>query len=152
MEFEKIKEGLLKACEAYVKQRQATAKDAIAEAKAAAAEETKSSAGDKYETGRAMAQLAEERAQSQLTEANKLAEGLALVNRADAGPKADLGSLVITPQAQYYLAISLGKLTWDGTDYFVVSPASPIGQALKGARTGDKVSFQGRSLSITQVI
>ncbi|HAP62994.1 MAG TPA: 3-oxoacyl-ACP synthase, partial [Cytophagales bacterium] len=94
MEFEKIKEGLLKACEAYVQQRQATAKAAIAEAKAAAAEETKSSAGDKYETGRAMAQLAEERAQTQLTEANKLAEGLTLMQRVEPGPKADLGSLV----------------------------------------------------------
>ncbi|HAP62885.1 MAG TPA: hypothetical protein DCR93_26445 [Cytophagales bacterium] len=63
-----------------------------------------------------------------------------------------MGSLVITPQARYFLAISIGKMTWDGTDYFVISPASPIGQVLKGTQAGESISFQKRTITISEVI
>jgi len=51
---------------AYIDQRIDAAKKAIGEAQASANEETKSSAGDKYETGRAMMQLAIEQNSTQL--------------------------------------------------------------------------------------
>ena len=149
--MKEIKEALFAACEEYIAKRVATAKEAIADAKAAAANETKSSAGDKYETGRAMAQIAEAQAQGQLSEAGKLAEGLALVQKASSGEAVGMGSLVITPMARYFLAISVGKVSLDGVDYFVVSPGSPIGQALQGAKAGESVTFQGRSIQVREV-
>ena len=52
-----IKQTLYNFCVTYINQRMATAQQAIHTAQASANEETKSSAGDKYETGRAMMQL-----------------------------------------------------------------------------------------------
>jgi hypothetical protein len=54
-----------------VHQRIASAEEAIRMAQESANQEGKSSAGDKYETGRAMAQLEIEKASGQLAEANK---------------------------------------------------------------------------------
>jgi sortase (surface protein transpeptidase) len=58
-----LKTRLHSLCVSYVGQRIETAQRAIAIAQASANEETKSSAGDKYETGRAMAQLEIEKIQ-----------------------------------------------------------------------------------------
>ena len=146
-----VKSALYQACKAYVAQRIATAKEALAEAKEAAAEETKSSAGDKYETGRAMAQLDEERALGQLAEANKLADALATIPQGKKNEEVQPGSLVITPQGHYFMGVSVGKVTEEGQDYFVIAPSSPIGQVLLGAKPGETVSFQGRTIAIQEV-
>jgi hypothetical protein len=64
-----IKESLYNHCMRYVQERIARIQNEIDLHQAAANEETKSSAGDKYETGRAMAQLDIERNSVQLREA-----------------------------------------------------------------------------------
>ena len=61
---------------AYVHERIAATQEAIYTAQLSANEETKSSAGDKYETGRAMAQLEIEKNTAQLAEALKLKQML----------------------------------------------------------------------------
>lgn len=146
-----IKQALYDACQQYVNQRLQTAKEALAAAREAAAEETKSSAGDKYETGRAMAQIEEERALGQLAEANRLNDAMQAVRPQVKTTTAEVGSLVVTETARYYLAVSVGKVSLSGVDYFVVSPASPIGQVLLGAQAGDAVQFQGRSIEVKEV-
>jgi hypothetical protein len=71
-----IKQQLYAKCLVFVEQRIATAQEAIASAQRSANEETKSSAGDKYETGRAMAQLEIEKSTLQLAESFKLKQFL----------------------------------------------------------------------------
>jgi len=147
-----LKRDLYTLCVNYVKARIATAKQAIDDAQQSAGEETKSSAGDKYETSREMMQQETDRNQAQLNEANKLLIALNQINVDGASPSAIPGSLVITDNGKFYLSISAGALTVNGEGYFAVSPASPIGGKLLGRKTGDEFNLNGKDYKVKEVI
>ena len=115
------------------------AEEAIREAQLSANEETKSSAGDKYETGRAMAQLEIEKNSLQRAESLKLKQVLDQIEPAGKTLRVQRGSLVHTNQGSFYIAISAGQFIIRNKIYFAISPASPIGQKLIGL--GPKGSF-----------
>ncbi|HTD39872.1 MAG TPA: hypothetical protein VK671_04570 [Mucilaginibacter sp.] len=147
-----LKKELFTLCVNYVKARIDTARQAIDNAQQAANEETKSSAGDKYETSREMIQQETDRNQAQLNEANKLLIALYQINPDSISASAVPGSLVITNNGKFYLSISAGALTLNGEGYFAVSPASPIGGKLLGRREGDEFSLNGKDYAIKEVI
>lgn len=147
-----LKTDLYTLCINYVKARIETAKQAIDDAQQSASEETKSSAGDKYETGREMMQQETDRNQAQLNEANKLLIALNHINADSSTPSATPGSLVITDNGKFYLSISAGALTLNGDSYFAVSPASPIGSKLLGCKIGDEFSLNGKHYKVKEVI
>jgi transcription elongation GreA/GreB family factor len=147
-----LKKDLYALCFNYVKTRIETAKQAIADAQQSADEETKSSAGDKYETGREMMQQETDRNQAQLNEANKLLVALNQINTDISSSSATPGSLVITDGGKFYLAISAGALNLDGESYFAVSPASPIGGKLLGSKIGDEFNLNGKHYRVEEVI
>ena len=147
-----LKQQLYNQCLEYVQQRMDAAQLAIDEAQKAANEETKSSAGDKYETGRAMMQQETGRNRQQLEEINKLKVALNRVSPAQQSATVEPGSIVITDQGNFYIAISAGALRVGGETYFAVSPASPIGLLLAGKRAGEKIMLNGKPYAITMVI
>lgn len=147
----KLKQLLYDRCVAYVTQRVETAQEAIRVAQNSANQETKSSAGDKYETGRAMAQLEVERNTQQLAEALKLKQVLDQISADSEMSVAQRGSLVRTNHGDFYLAISIGQLTIDGRQYFAISPTSPIGAKLLNGIVGTTVAFNGKSYTIEKV-
>src|ERR1700761_2197135 len=120
------------------------AEQGIKEAQQASKDDTKSSAGDKYETGRAMMQQETDRNLAQLNEANKLKVALNTIGTTGSQPISDSGSAVITNNGNFYIAISAGALTVNDTTYFAISPASPIGSKLKGQKVGDEFSLNGK--------
>ncbi|MCD8742606.1 3-oxoacyl-ACP synthase [Mucilaginibacter roseus] len=147
-----LKAKLHSLCLNYVQQKIGNAGEAIAEAQQAANNETKSSAGDKYETGRAMAQQETDRNMAQLNEANKLKVALNHINTApNTTGIADVGSLVTTDNGNFYIAISAGILQADGDSYIAVSVASPIGALLKGKRKGNEFALNGKKYFLTGV-
>ncbi|MEY3417129.1 MAG: hypothetical protein RL711_1150 [Bacteroidota bacterium] len=135
-------------CLQYVQARIATAQAAITAAQFSANEEGKSSAGDKYETGRAMMQLEVEKNTSQLLQAKQLLQLLTQMNTFHTSDMVQQGSLVNTSNGQYYLAIGAGLVTIDHQPYYVISMQSPIGALLKGKKIGDSFSFNGKKISI----
>lgn len=114
--------------------------------------ESKSSAGDKYETGRAMAQLDRDRYAQQLAEALRLDQDLARINIDRAYSTIQPGSLVLTSRGVFFVSISAGKLLVDGHDYIAVSPASPIATALAGKKAGDTVVFNKVTYQVLDVV
>lgn len=146
------KEKLHALCVAYVKGRMHAAEQAIAEAQQSANNDTKSSAGDKYETGREMAQQETNRNLGQLNEANKLMVALNQISFKATSVTVDTGSLVITNNGDFYVAISAGGLKLDGENYFAVSPASPIGMKLKGKTAGEEFNLNGKLYQIQSVL
>lgn len=146
-----IKQQLYSRCLDYVTQRIDTFQKAIVTAQRSANEETKSSAGDKYETGRAMMQLEIEKNTVQLAEAIKLKKALDEINPASLATSVVPGSLVITDQSNYYISISAGQLQIDSKTYFAISPASPIGSLLKGLQVGDAFIFNAKTIRIEQI-
>jgi uncharacterized protein (UPF0128 family) len=146
-----IKKELLRACVDYANERIDVIQDAIISAKQAANEETKSSAGDKYETGRAMMHLEIENQLKQLGEAQRLSQevkGLKLNSRSGT---IEPGSLVITDMGNYFLSIGAGKISLDETDYFAVGSQSPIGQKLLRLRVGDTFELNGKTYTIEEI-
>lgn len=146
-----LKSTLFNSCVQYAERRIATAREAFNTAQQASNEESKSTAGDKHDTSRAMMQIEAEQAAKQLTEAEKLKDEL---GRLDLSEKSDvmLGSVVKTSSGNYFVAISAGKIEAGTEIYFAVSISSPIAQAMKGLKKNDKYVFNGKSVSITEVI
>ncbi len=146
-----LKQQLHAHCLAYAEERIDLATQAIHAAQASANEESKSSAGDKYETGRAMAQLEIEKHSTQLAEAQKLKRVLEKIDPAQKSGSAQAGSLVITNQGNFYIAIAAAPFTLEGKTYFPVSPVSPIAQKLLGLKRGDPFTFNGKDFVIGEI-
>lgn len=113
--------------------------------------ETKSSAGDKYETGMAMLQLEEQKAHFQLSKANELKKALSLIQPEELHEKIQLGSLVQTTNGLYFLSIGLGQVKVDEHPVYVLSITSPIGLQMKGKTKGEKFVFQDTRIQILAV-
>ncbi|MFN3405996.1 MAG: 3-oxoacyl-ACP synthase [Cytophagaceae bacterium] len=139
-------------CYSFVEERISSAQKAIASAQAAANDETKSSAGDKYETGRAMMQLEIEKNTVQLGEALKLKQVLDQIDPEKKHEVVSLGSLVTTNEGKFYISISAGQLTTSGEKFFAISAVSPIGKMLMGKRRNDSFEFNGRKYVVEEVL
>ena len=134
------KKALYDACLTYVQQRIDTATEAMRAAQESANSESKSSAGDKYETGRAMAQLERDRHAQLLADARRMRQELEQIDLVPAAAVRP-GSLAKTDQGTFFISISAGRISLEGRDYMAVSAASPIGAALRGKRVGEVAIF-----------
>jgi transcription elongation GreA/GreB family factor len=124
----------------------------MAELKDALGSESKSTAGDKHETGRAMIQLEQERAGHQLRQAEELLLSLQAINTLLLPAETiQLGSLAITDKGSFYISVGLGKITLDSKLYYAVSPTAPIAVALLGKRVGDIVPFNAQELIVQAI-
>ena len=114
--------------------------------------ETKSSAGDKYETGRAMAQIELDKYQDQLDMAVKMKKALTQIEPKKKGVRIEFGSLVISNQGNYFISVGLGVIEVNGEKYFAISLASPIGQLCEGKSAGDTFVFRDKTFTITEIV
>ena len=113
--------------------------------------ESKSSAGDKYETGREMINLEFGKLNGQLMEFRKLQETLLKAWRNVPATNIQLGSLVKTSVANYFIAIPAGEIS-DGTEkFYAIGANSPVAQALLGKKKGAQFNFNGTMNRITSV-
>lgn len=146
-----LKQSLHKLCRERLQAQIQSLETALASVQESLESETKSTAGDKYETGRAMLQLEEEKFQMQLSSA---AQTLTILEGIDARMRresAELGSLVLTDTGKYYLAVGLGKINLEGELYYVISPDSPIGRELLHKRAGDQLQFNRQRITILSI-
>ena len=146
-----MKNHLFVEIEIKIKNRIDTAKRAMQAAQAAANEESKSSVGDKYETGRAMAQIDRDMYARQLEEAQNdlvLAENAKNATNTEQVGK---GSLVETTIGYFLIAVSIGKVMYNNTAIMVVSPESPIGELLLRKKKNEKIVFRGKTIEILDI-
>ncbi len=146
-----IKAQLHEYCTRYIDERILHAQQAIRSAQESANDDTKSSAGDKYETGRAMMQQEIEKHTVQLAEAQRLKQVLRQIHPSKVYSRIQAGSLVQTSQGSFYLAISIGRHVIADQAVFIISTASPIGALLLGKQAGDQFSFNGNVFMISDV-
>ena len=142
-----LKNALLSKSKDFVKKQEETITNLIASLRSDLNRESKSSAGDKHETGRAMLQLEMEKSGQQLQGILQMQMTLQSIQRGHATDTACLGALVLTNKGNYYLAVSVGEIWIEGTSYFIISTKSPIGQQLLGKKKGDHISFNGATIS-----
>lgn len=146
-----LKSKLLAACRDFIERRITNFTIAMNHAQRAANEEEKSSAGDKYETGRAMMQIEREKAANQLDEALKLKRVVDQLNPDIRHEAVSVGSVVITKQYNVFIAIGAGKFSFDGNDYLVVGAHSPLGKELMGRKTNEQFVFNQTSNTIVRI-
>ncbi|MCU0390616.1 MAG: 3-oxoacyl-ACP synthase [Thermoflexibacter sp.] len=149
-----LKSQLYQYCMEYIEKRIQTIQNAIDEAQASANQETKSSMGDKYETTRSMLQLDTEMNTKQLVEAMKVKADLQKIEPSlhQIHDTIQVGSLVFTHQANYFIAIGAGKMTIGGKDFYAISPTAPIYKSLSGLKKGDFLTFNKQNILIKEIV
>ena len=146
-----IKRKLLQDCKTHVNNRLQTVEEIIASNQKALQSETKSSAGDKHETGRAMLQLEMEKAGQQLAGIQQMKTILSKIDVSNRSKTAHLGSVIETDQINYFLSVSVGKMNVSNKDFFAISVVSPIGKLLLGKQNNDEFVFNGIKIKITNI-
>jgi transcription elongation GreA/GreB family factor len=147
-----LKQQLYFLCKAFCNNRLQNIQKIIEEIQESLTSETKSSAGDKHETGRAMLQLEREKAGNQLAETQKLQEALSKIDVTKTNNVIGLGSVVYTTQANYFIAISAGELKIDDQTFYAISANTPIGELLIGKQVDDVVSFRDQEFKVVAVL
>jgi len=127
------------------------AQESIAVVKESRDNETKSSAGDKYETGREMMQIEINKSEDQLSKFINYKHQLSKIDLKKKFVKVEFGSLVETSNGTYFISIALGKIKLANTDYYPISLASPIGKLIYQKKEGDSIEFQGRIFKIIRI-
>ncbi len=110
--------------------------------------DTKSSAGDKFETGREMMQREMDKLSALVDNTLNSIAKLDRIADLPASLVISEGSLVVTDQETYYISIGYGKLD----SIYAISIESPLGLELKGKRVGDRVEMRGRNITIKSIV
>lgn len=146
------KDRLLQKCTEFVSQKIKTIEHSILELRLAANSETKSSVGDKYETGRAMIQLEIEKNAAQLKVwQNQLFE-LQPIDSNKKSNRVEFAAIVKCTNANYFIAQACGKFIVDNESYFAVSVNSPIFKSMSGKMAGEHFDFNGQQAKILEIL
>ena len=143
-----IKNELIKKCEIVVGRKLKTIKERINSSQEALYSETKSSAGDKHETSRAMLQIEIEKAGKQIASIKIMREILAKINFNKQSECVALGTIVYTDSINYFISIPVGEIILEEKSFFAISAISPIGKLLIGKRVNDKISYNQKVITL----
>lgn len=146
-----LKKELYEFCRDFVVNRRNTVQISIDGIQESLTSETKSSAGDKHETGRAMLQLEREKAGQQLLELEKLEVTLSKIDIHKTSSTVGLGSVIFTTQKNYFISISAGEFTVEGMNFYTISPNTPMGSVLMGKTIHDEILFRSQQFYIQSV-
>ena len=131
--------------------RIATATEAMTQAQEAANSEEKSSAGDKYETGRAMGHLQKDMHARQLSESVKELSTLHAIPIDPLCKEGRPGAYLRAEDIAFFISAGLGKQTIDGQTVMFLSPQAPLAALLQGKKAGDQVPFNKTMVMIREV-
>lgn len=134
-----------------LKQRIATTQRSMENAQASANNEEKSSAGDKYETSRAMSHLEKDMHAKQLAANNRELAALMSIDCDKLYQSVVSGSVVVCKAITFFIAAGLGKISGDQQDIYFLSPAAPIAKLLFNKVTGDTFVFNHEQKMIEDV-
>ena len=112
--------------------------------------DTKSSMGDKYETSREMLQQEINNLQLQLNEQLKSQQILKNIQPI-AHKIVSLGSLVETDKGKFFIAVSIGELSFNQEKIFIISAESPLAKAMNGKKQGEFFSLNNLSQAIKYI-
>ena len=148
-----IKQKLHEYCIEFIQKKHMDLLESIENTKQSLNSESQSTAGDKHDTSRAMMHLEIEKKSHQLTEIEKAKRVINLITpsvNTDSN-NLGLGSVVITNNGSFYMAINAGKAKIDGKEFQVISLASPLAQAIKKIYPGLSLHFMNKKYEILQV-
>ena len=144
------KRDVLKCASAAVEEKISEIKIEIEKINEDAARETKSSMGDKYETGREMIEKEQRKLTERLSHLLKQKVDLELIEE-QGHETIKQGSLVRTSQGMFFIATALGPIKIQETQVFVLSKEAPLARQMMGKREGEPISFNQRNQEVLQI-
>lgn len=146
-----FKQQIYQHCEAIITERLQTIQHNLEQLMDSKQNETKSSAGDKYETGMAMIQNEEDLYKRQLANTQQIQSQFQKIDASKTCETVVPGALIKLPAGWFYMGAAMGKIHINGTDVFCISLQSPIGGALKNHQLNDKVYFNEQYFTISEL-
>ncbi|KQR92591.1 hypothetical protein ASG01_11850 [Chryseobacterium sp. Leaf180] len=117
----------------------------------ASSNDTKSSMGDKYETGREMLQQEINNVQRQLNEVLKQQDVLQKLNTENCS-RVQTGALIQTENGLFYISVSAGEIIFEDQKIMTVSADSPLAKAMHGKTAGDLFAVNNMQQKILNVL
>lgn len=114
------------------------------------AEDSKSSAGDKFETSREMAQQELGKLSTQLAEQQRLKK-LLESHSSETSSFIKVGSLVQTNLGTFLVGIPIGKITFENTSIIGIGVSAPLGQLLLNKSENDRISFNNQNFVVEKI-
>jgi transcription elongation GreA/GreB family factor len=146
-----FRKALLEVCKDRLTERLHVFEEAMLRAQAFANEQEKSSAGDKYETSRAMAQLEREMNAAQAAEVRNELQFLMKIDPDLISSKIVVGSVVASARSCYFIGVGLNTINVNNTMVVALSARAPLSKALLGKQAGDVVYFNNMEIAIKAV-
>jgi hypothetical protein len=143
-----MKKGLIQDCLYQLEDKLRTYKNEFRLIQGSSSEESKSSMGDKYETGPELLNAEKEKLAGAIEDLNKLRLTLASIKVDQEHEIAEFGSIVSTDQGLFFLSAPMGPIEYKGNQIFLISMLSPLGQAFLGRKKGEKFVFRESSYEI----
>jgi hypothetical protein len=147
MNKSEIKKQLLSAIGAKAKEVQARMADLRSDLNS----ESKSTSGDKHETGRAMIQMEMENLGKQSEIWNQMYSQATTISESDSF-RIELGSLFKMDAVWYFVSVSFGKLIIEENMVMCISPTSPLSQTILGISEHSNFVFNQTQRTIEQII
>ncbi len=150
MDCKKTKSKIIATCKSLLEDKLETMENELRLLALDVAADTKSSAGDKFETSREMTNAEREKISGQVVLAKKQLGILSSIENNNTD-QVGSGNLIETNKALIFISISLGVVELDKLKVMVISPLSPLAQALIDAKKGDKVNFNSVNYQIKTI-
>lgn len=150
--MKQFKEQILQKCKELVDEKLNKLFYALEELNESAEAESKSTAGDKHETGRAMIQLEQEKIGKQIQEWEIQKQILEKIDLCKDSNHISLGTLIETDKGLFFLGVNIGKIKIKGQEVMVISTQSPLGKLLMNYQLNEKVNYMNSSYSIKAFI
>lgn len=151
MKYSELKTSVLTHLESILELKVKELTSAIASSKESRDNDTKSSAGDKYETGREMMQIEINKTEIQLAKNQLMLHEVEKIRAEKVSNTISFGSMVVTNNGIYLFGLALGKIMVEGSDVFVISFASPLGKLFLNKSVKDNVNFNGKNYLIKEL-
>jgi len=146
-----FKTQVYKKCASEIEAKISHLQNVLIELKLSAANETKSTAGDKYETALAMLQIEQASTSKQLQIFKEQQLVLQKINPLHSAPTVCVGSLVNTSLGNFFVSIAIGKMEVNSVVVFAISPQSPLGTKLFGLKVGDNANLNSKLFLINSI-
>ncbi|WP_425392155.1 hypothetical protein [Ekhidna sp.] len=140
-----------KTCKDYLEKKIEDLQAELDAVRESAIAETKSSMGDKYETGREMMMQERNRLGKQLDLLTDQRMTLDAIDAEKHCSEVAHGCLVFTDKSVFFLGAALGQIQVGEKQVFVISGNAPISKEMEGKKEGDSFTFNGVIHSIEKI-
>jgi hypothetical protein len=146
------REIIVNNCHAHLEDRLQSLEHEIRELGAAMASETKSSAGDKYETGREMLSAETDKKKQQYALFLSMKREMQALAIPSSFATIRPGSIFRTEQGWFFISIPLGEVQIENESIFLLSAQAPLAKAAMGKSVDERFVLNGRNFVVLEIL